>query len=195
MEIAELRRALDDVFDQAVVYHAYTNYMRDYEVIVYATADPRTGIQPAYLRYLFKYWVQVEASTALSLDTWRRSVDERLTDPEIGPDLDGYVWAVRWQALYPGAQLIAESRRAQEWAEQVGIDFHEVRIQMNGHNLNLIFSELEVSHLPSATRPTWSPRTGRAPVCSLRARSDGRRRSRRVNLARRPQRPKAGQGR
>ncbi|MET7806012.1 YxiG-like protein [Micromonospora chersina] len=43
MEIAELRRALDDVFDRAVVYHACTNYMRDYEVIVYAPADPRTG--------------------------------------------------------------------------------------------------------------------------------------------------------
>ncbi|MEU9742592.1 hypothetical protein AB0E12_25755 [Micromonospora chersina] len=153
MEIAELRRALNDVFDQAVVYHAYTNYMRDYEVIVYATADPRTGIRPAYLRYLFKYCVQAEASTALSPDTWRKSLDERLTDPEIGPDLDGYVWAVRWQALYPGAQLIGDSRRAQEWAEQVGIDFHEVRIQMNGHNLNLIFSELEVSQLALGYAP------------------------------------------
>ncbi|HEX5597622.1 MAG TPA: hypothetical protein VFX61_16630 [Micromonosporaceae bacterium] len=107
MEIAELRRALDDVFDQAVVYHAYTNYMRDYEVIVYATADPRTDIQPAHLRYLFKHCVQAEASTALSPDIWRESLDERLTDPEIGPDLDGYVWAVRWQPLYPGAQLVA----------------------------------------------------------------------------------------
>ncbi|MEU1841192.1 YxiG-like protein [Micromonospora chersina] len=153
MEIAELRRALDDVFDQAVVYHAYTNYMRDYEVIVYATADPRTGIQPAHLRYLFKYCVQAEASTALSPDTWRKSLDERLTDPEIGPDLDGYVWAVRWQPLYPGAQLIVDSRRAQEWAEQVEIDFHEVRIQMNGHNLNLIFSELEVSQLALGYAP------------------------------------------
>ncbi|WP_233562940.1 YxiG-like protein [Micromonospora musae] len=99
MEIAELRRALDDVFDQAVVYHAYTNYMRDYEVIVYATADPSTGIQPAHLRYLFKHCVQAEVSTALSPDIWRKSLDERLTDPEIGPDLDGHVWAVRWQQL------------------------------------------------------------------------------------------------
>jgi hypothetical protein len=88
-----------------------------------------TGIQPAHLRYLFKCWVQAEATTALSRDTWRESLDERLTDPEIGPDLDGYVWAVRWQPLFPGAQLVADSRRAQEWAEQVGIDFHEVRIE------------------------------------------------------------------
>ncbi|MEV6374799.1 YxiG-like protein [Micromonospora musae] len=74
-------------------------------------------------------------------------------DPEIGPDLDGHVWAVRWQPLYPGAQLVADSRRAQGWAEQVGIDFHEVRIEMNGHNLNLIFSELEVRKLAPGYAP------------------------------------------
>jgi hypothetical protein len=153
VEITQLRRVLDDVFDQAVVYHAYTNYMRDYEVIVYATAAPSTGIQPAHLRYLFKYCVQAETRTALQPETWRKSLDERLTDPEIGPDLDGYVWAVRWQVLYPGAQLITDSRRAQDWAERVGIDFHEVRIEMNGHNLTLIFSELEVTELPIGYTP------------------------------------------
>ncbi|SIR90207.1 hypothetical protein [Micromonospora avicenniae] len=153
MEISQLDRALDDIFDQAVLYHAYTDYMRDYEVIVYATADPSTGIQPADLRYLFECCVVAEATTALSPDTWRESLDEGLTDPEIGPDLDGYVWAVRWQSLYPGAHRIADSRRAQEWAERVGIDFHEVRIEMNGHNLTLVFSDLEVTRLPVGYAP------------------------------------------
>ncbi|MDO3703298.1 hypothetical protein Q3W71_16620 [Micromonospora sp. C28SCA-DRY-2] len=129
MEITQLRRALDDVFDQAVLYHAFTDYMRDYEVIVYLTASPSTGIRPTHLRYLFKFCVEAEVRTALSPETWRESLDERLTDPEIGPDLDGYVWAVRWQPLYPGAELITDSRRAQAWAERVGIDFHEVRIE------------------------------------------------------------------
>ncbi|PWU46258.1 hypothetical protein DLE60_16600 [Micromonospora globispora] len=153
MEISRLDRALDEVFDQAVVYHAYTDYMRDYEVVVYVTADPKTGIQPAHLRYLFKCCVVAEATTALSPATRRESLDEGLTDPESGPDLDGYVWAVRWQALYPGAQRIADSRRAQEWAERVGIDFHEVRIEMNGHNLTLIFNDLEVTLLPIGSVP------------------------------------------
>jgi hypothetical protein len=144
---------LDEVFDQAVVYHAYTDYMRDYEVVVYATADPRTGIQPTHLRYLFKCCVVAEATTALRPDTWRDSLDEGLTDPEGGPDLDGYVWAVRRQALYPGAQRIADTQRAREWAVRVGIDFHEVRIQMNGHNLTLIFNDLEVAPLPIGYAP------------------------------------------
>ncbi|MFJ8582623.1 hypothetical protein [Micromonospora sp. NPDC093277] len=153
MGITQLRRALDDVFDQAVLYHAFTSYMRDYEVIVYATAAPSTGIQPMNLRYLFKFCVEAETRTALSSETWRESLDERLTDPEIGPDLDGYVWAVRWQPLYPGAEVITDSPRAQNWAERVGIDFHEVRIEMNGHNLTLIFSELEVTELSIGYAP------------------------------------------
>ncbi|WP_406364663.1 hypothetical protein [Streptomyces sp. NBC_00645] len=42
MATAVLEQMLDETFDHAVVHHGYTNYMRDYEVIVYATADPRT---------------------------------------------------------------------------------------------------------------------------------------------------------
>lgn len=55
MDVAALERALDEAFDHAVVYHGFTDYMRDYEVVVYMTADPTTGITPAYLRYLFLY--------------------------------------------------------------------------------------------------------------------------------------------
>jgi hypothetical protein len=49
MDAAVLEQALDEIFDQALVYHAFTDYTRDYEVIVYMTADhhrpgtPRTG--------------------------------------------------------------------------------------------------------------------------------------------------------
>ena len=39
-----MTQAFDDVFDQALVFHGITDYMRDYDVFVYATTDPRTGI-------------------------------------------------------------------------------------------------------------------------------------------------------
>ncbi|WP_435796265.1 YxiG-like protein [Micromonospora chersina] len=44
MEITQLSRDLDDVFDQAVLYHAFTDYMRDYEAIVYVPAAPSTRV-------------------------------------------------------------------------------------------------------------------------------------------------------
>jgi hypothetical protein len=142
---AQIQAALDDVFDQAIVFHAYTDYMRDYEIITYATADPRTGITPAYDRYLFRYCVEAEITTALRPDVWARSLDDRLIDYETGKDLDGYVWGVRWQCLCPGAKIVANSERARRWADEIGLPFHEVRIETNGHNLRLVFADLQVT--------------------------------------------------
>ncbi|WP_435207675.1 YxiG-like protein [Micromonospora sp. bgisy143] len=153
MEIAQLSQALDDIFDGAIVYHGYTDYLRDYEVVVYVTADPRTDIPPACLRYLFTYCVAAEVQTALSPEIWRCSLDERLTDREIGPNLDGFVWAVRWQPLYPGAEVVADSERARSWADKIGIPFHEVRLTMNAHVLTLVFSDLDVTEVGEGYAP------------------------------------------
>ncbi|MFE0648748.1 hypothetical protein ACFVZH_09205 [Streptomyces sp. NPDC059534] len=43
--------------------------MRDYEVIVYATADPRTGIKPSHVRYLFRYCVEARCETSVPAET------------------------------------------------------------------------------------------------------------------------------
>jgi hypothetical protein len=72
---------------------------------------------------------------------------------ETGVDLDGYVWGVKWHCLYPGAQVVDESPSARNWAEAIGIEFHEVRIESNAHDLTLIFSDLQVSELPPGYRP------------------------------------------
>lgn len=149
----QLQGALDEVFDQALVYHAFTPYTRDYEVIVYATADPVTGIPPAHLRYLFRHCVEADTQSVLPLDIWRQSLDERLTNHETGKDLDGFVWGVNWQPLYPGMTLVSPSSRTQRWAEGIGLDFHEVRIETNNQRITLVFSELQVSELPTGYAP------------------------------------------
>ena len=46
VDAEQIREALNDVFDQAIVFHGFADYMRDYDVVIYATADPRTSIQP-----------------------------------------------------------------------------------------------------------------------------------------------------
>ena len=153
MDTAVLEQLLDDAFDHAVVHHGYTNYMRDYEVIVYATADPRTGIKPSYLRYLFRYCVDARCETSVPTETWRVSLDDRLIDPESGADLDGYVWGVKWHCLYPGAELLPESDATLRWSKAVGIDFHEVRLETNAHNLTLTFSDLQVKAVPIGYAP------------------------------------------
>jgi hypothetical protein len=127
--------------------------MRDYEVIVYATADPNTGIEPTHLRYLFKYCVEARCETTVRPDVWRVSLDERLIDHETGVDLDGYVWGVKWHGLYPGATILPESETTRRWRQAVGIDFHEVRLETNAHSLTLVFSDLQVTQVPMGYAP------------------------------------------
>lgn len=153
MDAAALQQVLDDVFDQALVHHGYVDYMRDYEAIVYATADPITGIQPTYLRYLFRYCVEARCQTAVDTRIWQISLDDRLTEHASGADLDGFVWGVKWQCLYPGATIVAGSELASTWAAAIGIDFHEVRIETEAHDLTLVFNDLEVSELPIGYAP------------------------------------------
>ncbi|MCG5445359.1 hypothetical protein NIE79_003809 [Micromonospora sp. NIE79] len=76
-----------------------------------------------------------------------------MTDREIGPDLDGFVWAVRWQPLYPGAKVVADSECARSWADKIGIPFHEVHLEMNAHAIALVFSDLEVTEAGEGYAP------------------------------------------
>jgi len=144
---AEIERAFNDVFDQALLFHGFAEHMRDYDVVIYATADPRTGIQPEHLRYRFTHCVRATTTTAVRPDVWNKSLDDRLIDFEQGKDLDGYVWGVNWQVLYPGMKLLPESQEAARWSEQLGIPFHEATIEGNGHTVSLIFSDLVVTTL------------------------------------------------
>ena len=156
----EIRDALNEVFDQAIVFHGFKDYMRDYEVIVYATADPRTGIAPEHLLYTFKHCVRAIVTSALPPEIWARSLDERLIDYESGVDLDGYVWGVKWQAIYPGIELVAPSVDAARWADALGLPFHEVSIETNGHNINLLFSDLSVEPVTPGYTPFSVPGSG-----------------------------------
>ncbi|MFI0352956.1 hypothetical protein [Actinomadura sp. 9N407] len=154
MDVAALQQALDEIFDGAVIRHGFVDYMRDYEVIVYLAAALSADSPSTEVRYLFRYCVQAHCDTSVPPDIWTRSLDDRLTDYATGVDLDGFVWGVRWHDLYPGATIVARSPTAERWSSALGIDFHEVHIQTNAHNLTLVFSELHVEPItPSPTVP------------------------------------------
>lgn len=146
---AEFTRA----FDQALVLHGFTDYMRDYEMVIQLSADPRTGIPTEFFRDAFVNCVQADASTALTPKIWSSSLDERLIDYETGVDLDGYVWGVKWQLLYPGFQFVEESERAAAWSTELKIPFHEVQVETNGHNLSLVFADLRIEPAPRGYTP------------------------------------------
>ncbi|MDQ8708066.1 hypothetical protein RCO28_37235 [Streptomyces sp. LHD-70] len=148
-----LLEQLNKTVDNLVVHHGYTNYMRDYEVIIDVGCGPRHGEAPTCLRYLFRYCIEARCETFLPAETWRASLDDRLLDPETAdPDLGGYVWGVKFHELY-GAELRPESETTRRWTKNVGIDFHEVHLETNAHDLTLVFSDLQVSEVPVGYAP------------------------------------------
>jgi len=157
MDASQIQAAFDDVFDQAVIFHGFADYLRDYEIFIYAAPDPRTSISPEHVRYRFKHCVRAAVTTALSPEIWKRSLDERLTDYEQGRELDGYVWGVRWQALYPGMKLVQDSADAARWSRELGLPFHEATIETNSHNISLVFSDLTVDTVETGYTPFVIP--------------------------------------
>jgi len=153
MDARQIEAAFDDAFDQALLFHGFVEYMRDYEMIMQLSADPSTGIPTDFVRYIFVHCVRADVSTALTPEIWRDSLDERLIDYDTGADLDGYVWGVKWQLLYPGLALISNSTAAEQWSDALGVPFHEARVQTNGHDMTLIFSDLRVEKIFTGYSP------------------------------------------
>jgi hypothetical protein len=145
MDPDEIKKGFESVFDQALVFHGFADFTRDYDLYAFCTADPRTGIASQTLRLRFTHCVRAEVQTALSPAIWAGSLDERLTVYEAGVDLQGFVWGVNWQCLYPGCELVPDSSEAKSWTEAIGIDFHEALITTNAQTIRLIFSELRIT--------------------------------------------------
>lgn len=169
MNASELATTLEkhDFFDMAIIYHGFTDYMRDYEVVVFWPASPGGGASLTK-RFLFRHCVHADVVTTLSPDTWSKSLDERLIVHDTEVDLDGYAWGVKWQNAYPGLTVVTESPDADSWSAGVGIPFHEVNIETNCQIFRLIFAELEVLDAPTGYAPfTVEPPPPIAPKVEL----------------------------
>ncbi|WP_285599901.1 hypothetical protein [Kineosporia sp. NBRC 101731] len=151
----EIEQALDDLFDQALVYHGYTDYMRDYEVLVQGSADPGAG--QGYRRYLFRHCPKVSVTSTIGTDVWARSLDEALVHQQTPQSNDVYAWGMRRQALYPGAGRAETSRETKRWSSRLGVPFYEVTLEGNGHELHLLFSDLTVTDLEAGYTPFVVP--------------------------------------
>ena len=83
-----------------------------------------------------------------------------MIDFDRGRDLDGYVWGVNWQVLYPGMKLLPQSVEADRWSSDLGLPFHEAIVETNGHDLSLVFSDLVVEVVEPGHAPFLVPRGG-----------------------------------
>ena len=156
MEAALLYSQLEEMFDCELVHHGFTNYMRDYEFVVYQSCDPnpKYGLSPRHIRFLFRFCPEAIVTSRVRPDVWGRSLDESLLNVHVvTQESQGYVWGVQTQCLYPGATVIDNSSRAQFWATALGIEFHEIVVEANAQSITLVFSDIQVDEVADGYTP------------------------------------------
>lgn len=132
------------LFDNAIVSHGYALHLRDYHVVVEASAA--SGSSTRYL-FRFTHCTEAHVTTAVTDEAWRDSWDEHFTDYaawERAGEPDGFVWGVCWADAYPGMSYVEDSDRARRWSERLAREMHEVAIETNTFRLELVFHDLVV---------------------------------------------------
>ena len=143
MTVEEIKKALQEpLFDSLILRHGFASFVRDYDVVAY--------IKERQFLYRFSHCTSAWVTTVVSDHSWLESWDDIYTDYaawERAGAPNGYVWGVYYSMAYPGATYIENSELASEWARKLGKPMHEVRIQTNGHDIGLIFHDLNVREL------------------------------------------------
>jgi hypothetical protein len=152
MDEAGIRDALEAARGEALVFHGFTDYMRDYDLIVFRMKEAQAGRPARHVRYRFTHCVLAQVESGLPTKALRASLGDELLEPPSGP-VDGFPWGARWQRFEPGAQLIKGSRAARKWGSELKIPMHEVRINVDAHSITLVFSDLVVAEAPTGYRP------------------------------------------
>jgi hypothetical protein len=143
MNVEQIKRALQEpFFDSCIVKHGFAPFLRDYDVVA--------QIGTFQFLYRFTHCTRATVTTAVRDDAWKKSWEDVYTDNsawECAGCPEGHVWGVCYLVTYPGARYVEDSALAKEWTRRLGRQMHEVRIETNGHNLDLIFHDLIVREL------------------------------------------------
>jgi len=163
----------EDFFDAAIVRHGFTDYMRDYEVIVAArNGPPNTDIH----KYQFIGCVESHYQTKLERGLAQSLADEFVYSGTDYPDKkepDGFIWGVRFAEAYPGMEYLETGDRAEYWSRLLGRTMHEVSIETNVYLLRRVFADVRYAFLgnePEVVLPRDMPlgateRTSDGGVC------------------------------
>jgi hypothetical protein len=144
----------EDFLDAALLRHGFTDYMRDYEIIVSGRdGPPRTDVH----RYLFIGCAEAVYQTAVSSEYFGPSLPDEFV--LAGPDNpeeeipDGFIWGVRWACAYPGLTYRRDGERARYWEGLLQRPMHEVFLETNAYSLLLVFADVRHSYIGVANEP------------------------------------------
>ncbi len=142
-----------DLFDNSILRHGFTAYMRDYEIVAELLSGEHRGV----FSYLFRGCVEAHYESTIPEGAFL--MDDALIEyegmqSEGAPD--GFRWGVKSAEAYPGWIYVVDSQRAATWAKKVGLSMHEVEIRTNVYNLSLVFHDLVVERAGNPRTTTSS---------------------------------------
>ncbi|HEX7555638.1 MAG TPA: hypothetical protein VF338_03360 [Leptolinea sp.] len=137
------------LIDVALFKHGFMPYMRDY-FLEYESG----GIAPYAGLYLclFTHCVVANLETRVGDEIWQNSWSDVYLDfdkwVEAG-EPNGFVWGTNWSLTYPGLEYMKESNLATRWSIKLKKEMHEIIIQTESIQIQLIFHDVIVKKLSS----------------------------------------------
>jgi hypothetical protein len=138
----------EDFYDAVITRHGFTDYMRDYDLIVGARNGlPNTDVH----KYQFLGCVEACCETKLGKD-FELSISDDFVysgpDYPNKPDPYGFIWGVRFAETWVGGlKYIDNGERAKYWSKVIGRNMHEVSIETNAYSLHLVFADIRYAFL------------------------------------------------
>jgi hypothetical protein len=135
-----------EIYDGALYFHGFRDYMRDYEIVV---ANDFGGPSHGTHAYLFRFCTEAHLVSMLPTEVWKASTDDRLLGSPGGMVTGPYElhWGIRFSMIQSEWEWVRSSERAQRWSEGTRRDFIEVAVQTNEFRLELTFAELAVTRI------------------------------------------------
>lgn len=160
----------ESFFDAAIVRHGFTDYIRDYEIIVAArNGPPNTDVH----KYQFIGCVEAHYQTKLNGLFAQSLSDEFVYSGPDYPDKenpDGFIWGVRFADAYPGMEYLETGERAGYWSGLMGRKMHEITVETNAYLLRLVFADVRYSFVGNESEVLLSKDM---PLSTIETTSDG----------------------
>lgn len=121
------------------------DYFFEYEI------GGKTSYAGRYLCF-FTHCVFAHVETRVHDNQWRTSWNDEFTDYQTWQNTgepDGFVWGTNWSLAYPGLEYIRDSKLATRWSGKLGKEMHEVIVQTEAFQIQLIFHDIRVQKLSS----------------------------------------------
>jgi hypothetical protein len=131
----------DALYDVALLKHGFTDYMRDYEIVVSGGRD--------FHRYQFIGCVEASCKTTVRPATFVESLSDDFVYS--GPDYpgkddpQGFIWGVRYSNACISYAEAGE--RAAHWSRVLGISMHEANIKSEAFLVTLVFADLRCEYM------------------------------------------------